>query len=204
MTEIQPSHDSPDRPQLALESLLVELLNSHMAMNIGRFTRWSILGLCFCLSTWWVASNYYEKNWGWPLAMAFGAVFSAVFIYLVRRSAGKPAPFQLVLRLADDKGGDQEDDQTFETLHARFKQHFPKSGSVRFDGFDTDGSFIWFYFFGPDESTVRGAVLPPLEGCQIRQGSYFLSKATQRAAPNDGPATLLGDSRITEAPSSVS
>lgn len=176
-----------------------------MTMNVGRFIRWGILAVCFCFSTWWVASNYYQKNWSWPLAVAFSALFSVVFICLVRRSTGKPAPFQLVLRLADKKGGDLENDQAFYTLHARFKQHFPKSGSVRFDGFDTDGGLIWFYFFGPDESTVRGAVLPQLEGCQISQGSYFLSKATQPCAPpNNGPAALLGDSEIQEGPPSVS
>jgi hypothetical protein len=174
-------------------------------MNIGRFIRWSVLAVCFCLSTWWVARTYYQKNWGWPLAIAFGAVCSVVFIFLVRCSAGKPAPFQLVLRLADDKGADQEDDRTFKTLHERFKKQFPKSGSVRFDGFDTDGSFIWFYFLGPDETSVRRAVLSHIEGCRIRQGSYFISNASQPcASPNDGPATLLGDLRATEGPSSVS
>jgi hypothetical protein len=53
----------------------------------------------------------------------FGAVAVLVFVYVGRRAAGKPAPFQLVLRLADGKGGDHEDDQTFEALHARFQQH---------------------------------------------------------------------------------
>jgi hypothetical protein len=171
----------------------------------SRIIRRCLLTAVLAGGAWWFASAYFRKNWSWPLSLLFGAVAVLVIVYGGRRAAGKPAPFQLVLRLADDKGGDQEDDRTFKTLHARFKQQFPKSGSIRFDGFDTDGSFIWFYFFGPEEDAVRHAVLPGLEGCRIRQGSYFLSKATQPcAAPNDGPATLLGDSRIIEGPSSVS
>ena len=145
------------------------------------------------------ANNYFRKNWDWPLSLVFGVVFILIVIYLGRAAAGKCARFQLVLRLADDKGGDQDDNQVFETLHDRFKQRLPKSSSVRFEGFDTDGSFIWFYFFGPDESTVLSALMPQLEGCRIREGSYFLTNATRRcAAPNDGPVTLLGNSKIVE------
>src|SRR5262245_59110855 len=103
---------------------------------------------------WWFVSADFRKNWNWPLSLLFGAMAVFVIVYGGR----KPAPFQLVLRLADDKAGDHEDDQTFETLHDRFKHLFSKSGSIQFDGFDTDGSFIWFYFLGPDEASVRHAV----------------------------------------------
>jgi hypothetical protein len=147
-----------------------------------------------CAATWWFASTAFRKNWNWPLSLCFGAVFVLLLILAGRRAAGKTAPFQLVLKLADDKGGDQEDDQTFETLHARFEQQFPKKGNIRFDGFDTDGSFIWFYFFGPEADAVRHAVLSQIDGCRIRRGSYFLSQATHSCAGvNDGPATPLGD-----------
>ncbi len=122
-----------------------------------------------------------------------------VFIAAGRTVLGKPAPFQLVLRLADVKGGDLEDHQTFETLQERFKQQFSRPGSIRFGGFDTDGRFIWFYFSGPDERTVREAVLAELGGCRVRPGSYFLSKATQScASPNDGPTFPLGDESVAE------
>lgn len=46
---------------------------------------------------------------------------------------GKPAPLQLVLRLAKPKGGDREDDETFDTLHRRFKQQFSMPCSMRFE-----------------------------------------------------------------------
>jgi len=127
--------------------------------------RHCLLAIIFAGGAWSAASRCFRQNWNWPLSLFLGAVFGLVLIYLRRAAAGKPPPFQLVLRLAGDKGGDQEDDQTFETLHARFKQQFPKSGGVRFDGFDTDGSFIWFYFFGPDEGKVRHAVFSQLESC---------------------------------------
>jgi hypothetical protein len=155
-------------------------------MNSRIFRRW-LLAVVFAGGAWWFAGEYFRKNWSWPLSLLFGAVAVLVFVYVGRWAAGKPAPFQLVLRLADDKGGDHEDHQTFEALHARFQQHFLKSCVVRFDGFDTDGSFIWFYFLGPDESSVRHAVLMQLEGCRIRQGSYFLSKATQSGRREDCP-----------------
>lgn len=92
------------------------LANSRLTMNIRTLAKWSILGLCFCLSAWSATSDYYGMNSDWRLAIVYGVVFSVVMIYLDRRLAGKPAPFQLVLRLADNKGGDQEDAQTFETL----------------------------------------------------------------------------------------
>ena len=114
----------------------------------------------------------------------------------------------MVLRLADDEEGEREDDETFDILHERFKQHFPGTGEsekVRFHGFDTEGSFMWYYFFGPDESAVRGAVLAQLVGCRIREGSYFLSNTTKSfAGPDDGVAMVLGDSRINEGEASVS
>ena len=153
-----------------------------------------LLVLLFLGGAWWFASTCFQEYWNWPLSLLFGAVSIGIFFYVVRQTTGKPSPFQLVLRLANNKGGDQEDNQTFKKLHARFEQQFPKSGSIRFNGFDTDDSFIWFYFFGPDEASVRHAVLSQLEGSRIRQGSYFLSKATQAcASPNDGPSTPLGD-----------
>lgn len=170
----------------------------------SKIVRYCLLAVIFTSCTWWAASTYFRENWSWPLALLFGAVFVLVLISIGRVAAVKPEPFQLVLRLADDNGGDQEDNRTIETLHARFKQQFPKSGAIRFDGFDTDRSYVWFYFFGPEEGAVRHAVLSQLEGCRIRQGSYFLSEATRPcAAPNDGRATLLGDSRILEGPPSV-
>jgi hypothetical protein len=171
----------------------------------SKITRYCLPAVIVTGGAWLAATIYFRQNLGWPLSLLFGAVFMLILIYMGRAAAGKPASFQLVLRLADDKGGDEEDDLTFEALHTRFKQRFPKSGSIRFDGFDTDGSFIWFYFLGPDEMSVRQAVLSHLDGCRIRRGSYFLTNATQPCAPpNDGPATLLGDSSLTEGPSSVS
>jgi hypothetical protein len=171
----------------------------------SRIIRYSLLAVIVAGGAWWAASTYFRQNWNWPLSLVFGTVFVLITIYLGRATAGKPAPYQLVLRLADDKGGDPEDDDTFETLHTRFKQQIPKSGRVRFDGFDTDGSFIWFYFFGPDETSVRHAVWSHLEGCRIRQGSYFIANATRScAAPNDGPTTLLGDLRVAGGPAAVS
>lgn len=169
-------------------------------MKIGTVIRWTIFVVCFGGSSWWWASTYYRENWGWPFAIAFGTVSSVVILYLARRVGGRHAPFQLVLRLADDEDGKREDDENFGILHERFKRNFPGTGEsekVRFHGFDTDGSFTWFYFFGPDENTVRVAVLPQLEGCRIREGSYFLSNATKScAAPHDGVAEVLGDSRV--------
>jgi hypothetical protein len=177
-------------------------------MKIGGVIRWSILAVCFGVSSWLVASRYYEENWGWPLAIVFGVVFTVVVDYFVRRAGSRHAPFQLVLRLAEDEEGKRQDDETFDILHVRFKEHFPGAGEseqVRFDGFEADGGFMWFYFFGPDEMTVRSAVLPQLEGCQIREGSYFLSNATKPfAGPNDGAAIILGDSRVNERQASVS
>lgn len=128
-----------------------------------------LLGLCA-----WFSIGKYREYYDWPLAVLFGAVFVWIFhYYLPKATYAKPAPFHLVLRLGNDTGGDFEDDQTFEILHARFTERFPKSGDIRFDGFDTDGSRIWFYFFGPDENTVFAAVSSSLEDCCIRQGSYF-------------------------------
>lgn len=155
-------------------------------------------------AAWFAAYTYFRPNWNWPLSLLFGAVFVWVFFPGGRAVIGKPAPFQLVLRLADDKGGDHEDAHTFETLHARFKHQFSKPSDLRFDGFDTDGRFIWFYFLGLDEGVVRGAVLAQLGGCRIRSGSYFLSKATQSCAPpNDGPTMPLGDQSVVEGPPSA-
>ena len=153
-----------------------------------------LLAVVFAGGAFWF-SHIYQKNWSWPISLLFGAITVFVFVNLSRLTAGKPPPFQLVLRLSNDDGGDQEDGQTIDTLHARFKQHFRRSSDIRFKGFDTDGSFIWFYFVGPEEAPVRQAVMSQFEGCRIRPGSYFLSKATQTFAPsNDGPVTPLGDS----------
>jgi hypothetical protein len=170
-----------------------------------KIIRYSVLGVIVTGWAYYAASTYFRQNWSWALSLVFGAIFVLVLVYGGRAAAGKPAPFQLVLRLADDKGGDQEDDQTFETLHKRFKEQFPKSGSVRFDGFDTDGNFVWFYFLGPDETLVRQTVLSQIEGCRIRQGSYFVSNVTQPCAPpTGGTALLLGGSGVSEGPPPVS
>jgi hypothetical protein len=100
--------------------------------------------------------------------------------------------------------GDPEDDQTFKKLDVCFKQHFPESGKIRFDGFDCDDNFVWFYFIGPDEGSVRQAVFPLLDGCTVRPGSYFVSNATQVfASLEDGHATLLSVSAVMDGPSSV-
>jgi hypothetical protein len=165
-----------------------------------KIIRRCLYSVVFAGGAWWSARAYFRENWNWPLSLAFGALTVLAIGYVISRwAAGKPAPFQLVLRLADDEGGDQEDDQTFKALRNLFKRLFPKSGSIRFDGFDTDRSFIWFYFHGPDEASVRDAVLPHLKEHRIRPGSYFLSKATQPCgSPNDGSATQLGNSGVTE------
>ena len=168
-----------------------------MIMTTDKFIRRGLLAASLTVATWWFAKTYFRENWGWPPALVLGVVAAAVFAYVIRQFViGKPAPFQLVLQMADENGGDKEDDQTFQLLHDRFRRLFPKSGDIGFDGFDTDGCFIWFYFRGAEEASVRDAILSQLEGCRIRKGSYFLSKATQSVAPpDDGPVTPLGDSR---------
>jgi hypothetical protein len=177
-----------------------------MTNKMSKIIRYCLLAVIVAGMAWWTASTSFRQYYNWPLSLFFGALVGLIPIFAGRAAmADNPAPFQLVLRLADDKGGDQEDAQTFEALHTRFTQQFPKSGSVRFDGYDADGSCIWFYFLGADEASVRDAVFSQLEGCRIRKGSYFLSKATQPCAPpNDGPATQLGNSGATEGPPSVS
>ena len=104
-----------------------------------------------------------------------------------------------MLRLSNDDGGDQEDDQTFRLLIKRFKEAFPKSNKVRYDGFDTDGRFIWFYFCGPDDFLICDKVLTQVHGCRIRNGSYFLSKATKNfGSLSDGYATLLEEAQAAQ------
>jgi hypothetical protein len=153
--------------------------------------------LFFGVAIWFYAKTYFRPNWGWPLALAFGSVYLLVLFFIVRRSVGPPAPFQLVLRLANNTGGDEEDGGTFDKLHDRFKTALRRSGDVRFAGFDTDRSWIWFYFYGSSDQTVREAVLSQLQDCNIRDGSYFLSAASQPfAPPNDGPALQLSDLHI--------
>jgi hypothetical protein len=162
-------------------------------MKTQGIIRRSIVVLFLGVASWFYAKTYFRPNWGWPLALAFGAVYILVISYIVRRAVGKPAPFQLVLRMANDKGGDEDDNRTFKKLRERFKSVLSGPGVVRFDGFDTDGRWIWFYFHGPDDQTVREAVLSQLQDCQVHDGSYFLSGATQTCAPpNNGLALRLG------------
>lgn len=151
------------------------------SVSTGKFILLGILGVLLAPIIWFMGSRYHHAGWGWPLALVFGASFVLCAAYLIRRTQGKPAPFQLVLRLANKKGGDTEDNKTFELLHERFERLFPKSSDIRFDGFDTDGSFIWFYFLGQDETSVSHAVLSQLQGCRIREGSYFLSNTNLRS-----------------------
>ena len=161
-------------------------------MNARGIIRRSILVLLFGFAVWFFATRY-RPIWGWPLGLAFGVAWVLVMVY-VHRKMNKPAPFQLVLQMANDQGGDQADGRTFDLLWGRFKRLSPSPGGVRFDGFDTDGNQIWFYFHGPDAGVVREAVLPQLRDCQVRKGSYFLSGATQSCAPpNAGAAISLGD-----------
>jgi len=161
-------------------------------MRTSQIIRRSIVGLLFGVSIWFYAKTFFRPNWGWPLSVLFGFVCLLVLIFIVRKVVNRPAPFQLVLRLANDKGGDEDDDATFTKLHKRFKDAFRGCRDVRFDGYDTDRSWIWFYFFGPNEQTVREVVLSELRDCKIRAGSYFLSAASQSCAPpTDGPALQL-------------
>jgi len=161
-------------------------------MKTRSIIRRSIVVLLFAFAIWFYAKTYFRPNWGWPFALAFGVVYVLVLFYIVRRSVGRPAPFQLVLRLANDVGGDENDDRAFEKLRERFKRALPGPCKVRFAGFDTDGIWTWFYFHGPDDQTVRETVLSQLQDCQVREGSYFLSGATQPCAPpNDGPMQRL-------------
>lgn len=161
-------------------------------MKTPSVIRQSLTVLFFGVAIWFYAKTYFRPNWGWPLALAFGFVYLLVLIFIMRRAAGRPAPFQLVLRLANDNGGDAEDDGTFKKLHDRFTKILPRRGSVWFAGFDTDNSWIWFYFYGPNDQAVREAVMPQIQDCKIRNGSYFLSAASQACAPpSDGPALQL-------------
>jgi hypothetical protein len=163
----------------------------------GKFIWRSIIVVLLGISAWECASRNFQENWGWPMALLFGAATVGIMEYAGRAAAGKPAPFQLVLRLANDRGGDRDDDRTFEILHERFERLFPKAANIWFEGFDADGTYVWFYFHGPDEVLVRRSILSQFEGCTIRNGSYWLSKATQTTAPpNDGPTTLLEDSEV--------
>ncbi|MGC9943700.1 MAG: hypothetical protein ABSE48_17885, partial [Verrucomicrobiota bacterium] len=104
-------------------------------MKTQIISRWSIAMLLFGVAIWFYARTYFRPNWGWPLALVFGVIYLLVLIYIVRGAVGKPAPFQLVLRMANDKGGDEDDDSTFKKLYERFKSVLPGSGTIRFDGF---------------------------------------------------------------------
>ena len=125
------------------------------------------------------------------MALFLGTVYVLVFVWY-QRLINKPAPFQLVLRLVNDRGGDENDRRTLDQLMKRFKSLSKSQRVLRFDGFDSAGSWFWFYFHGPAEQAVRETVLLQIQDCQIRRGSYFLSAATQScASPNDGPTLLL-------------
>lgn len=163
-----------------------------MIVKRPRLIRQSILVPFYVVTIWFYAETYLRQNWERPLALALGLIHALVVILIARKDADSPAPFQLVLRLAGDNGGDENDDSTFAKLHERFTKALPGRGDVRFGGFDTDGGWIWFYFHGPNDQWVREAVLSQLQDCKIRDGSYFLPAASQPCAPpSDGPALQL-------------
>ncbi|MEQ2010067.1 MAG: hypothetical protein ABMA26_25065 [Limisphaerales bacterium] len=126
----------------------------------------------FALMAWQAAEQYFAKTYNWPTALALGVVM-VVTMALAVRSVNKPAPFQLVTRLYA-KGKEAEvDDRVFKILHDRFKAQFHRRAIVRFDGFDTDGESVWFYFSGPDSKTVQAAVRVQIADCCLREGSFF-------------------------------
>lgn len=134
------------------------------------------------------------KDYGWPAALGMSVLVAAVefyFFFIYDTSHGS-APIQLVLRLADDRGGDGEDERMFKILHDRFKRFYRIPNEIRFSGFDCTDSFIWFYFRGPSGAATEREILSQLSGFKIHEGSYFLSQATQDTAPpSDGPVTFL-------------
>jgi hypothetical protein len=99
--------------QLAATDLIV-------IMNARGIIRWSIFVLCFGLAVWCFAKRY-VAIWGWPLALGFGVAWVLV-ASLILRKMNKPAPFQLVLQMANEQGGDQADGRTFDRLRGRFKR----------------------------------------------------------------------------------
>lgn len=148
--------------------------------------------LCFFIGAWHFTKVYRKADWSWPVAVLFGTSVTFCIFYVGRLARRRPAPFQLVLRMANNNGEDADDDQTFKLLVARFKETFSRASVVKYDGFDTDEEFVWFYFCGSDEARVRDAVLSQIYGCRIRKGSYFISSATQSfASMKDGTSVLL-------------
>lgn len=132
------------------------------------------------------------NDYGWPIALCMSVLVAGAEWYFIHQASQGYAPIQLVLRLVDDRGGDAEDDRTFKFLHDRFKRFYRIPNEIRFCGFDTDGRFIWFYFRGPSGPVTEREILSQLSCCKIREGSYFLSQATQDTAPpGDGPVTFL-------------
>lgn len=128
--------------------------------------------MMFALLAWQAAEQYFTKLYSWPAALALGAVW-VVCIALATRSVNKPAPFRLVTRLYAKGKEAEADERVFKTLHQRFKAQFPRTANVRFDGFDTDGETVWFYFWGPDAQSVQTAVHAQIADCCLREGSYF-------------------------------
>ena len=118
----------------------------------------------------WVAVAHWTGHWSARIADFVGFLPLA---FLLGRLASRPAPFQLVLRLADSDTGDAADEEVFERLHRCFKQDCRDNLVARFDGFDIGGGWLWFYFNGSDGAAVRKKVMALLRDCPIRTGSYF-------------------------------
>jgi hypothetical protein len=134
--------------------------------NLFRRSLWLGIGV---LGWGFIYARAAHSGVGWPWAIVLGLCFSVLMLLLYRRQF-LPAPFRLVIHLADDDVSDSDDDKMFELLHARFKAH---STAFKFDGFDIGGGYVWFYFRGADAKSVHDAVLSLVTDCTFREGSYF-------------------------------
>jgi hypothetical protein len=137
------------------------------------------------VAVWHFTGTFLRAGWSWSLAVFFGASFVLLFFFLMRKR--KPAPNQLVLKMTE---GDKKDDRTFKVLHERFKKSFPKSSSIRFDGFDATDELVWFYFQGKSDPSVYDLIMAQTHGCTIRKGSYFVSNAKSDCASFEGASAV--------------
>ncbi len=139
------------------------------------------------LQAWLTADQYYFKNHPWPVALALGMGWVVLGALVIRQCQPKPAPFQFFVRLTSQGPDAVEHERLLATLLDLFKRSFPRSNPVRFDGFDTDGEWVWFHFHGPGATGVSEAVLRLIAGLPLPTGAYFEAVSGRKS-----PATGMG------------
>ncbi len=126
---------------------------------------WVVLAVVWVAIVWGWHARWQGHRSG-ELALVIAGMGIGV---LLGQVSDKPAPFQLVLRL--DTG--PSDNRAFAELHRKFRHGCPRSSEVQFDGFDTDGEWVWFYFRGQDAQLAREKVFGLIRDCPITPGAYF-------------------------------